>query len=139
MGQAVADGLDAKMGSVKAAAFRLVQAALAFFNTTGVLGDKHRAAGGPVVAGQSYIVGETRPETFVPTQNGVILPFAAPRVGPQSAGAAAAATVTNITNNYYQNTANVEGLVKARDPLEIARQLAKSARNGQFRPKLVPA
>jgi phage-related protein len=34
----------------------------------------HRAAGGPVMAGQSYIVGENRPELFVPTQNGMIIP-----------------------------------------------------------------
>jgi hypothetical protein len=35
---------------------------------------KHLASGGPVRAGQSYIVGERRPELFVPTQNGTILP-----------------------------------------------------------------
>ena len=33
-----------------------------------------RALGGPVMAGQSYIVGENRPELFVPSQNGMILP-----------------------------------------------------------------
>ena len=34
----------------------------------------HRASGGPVMAGQSYIVGENRPELFVPNQNGTIIP-----------------------------------------------------------------
>lgn len=33
-----------------------------------------RAGGGPVTAGQPYIVGEKRAEVFVPTQNGTILP-----------------------------------------------------------------
>lgn len=34
-----------------------------------------RAAGGPVSAGQSYIVGEHRPELFMPNVNGRILPY----------------------------------------------------------------
>jgi hypothetical protein len=34
-----------------------------------------RAAGGPVVAGTPYIVGEHRPELFVPRQSGDILPY----------------------------------------------------------------
>ena len=33
-----------------------------------------RAAGGPVSAGQTYIVGENGPETFTPTQSGYIIP-----------------------------------------------------------------
>lgn len=33
-----------------------------------------RAAGGPVIAGQPYIVGERRPELFVPDRNGMIVP-----------------------------------------------------------------
>ena len=33
-----------------------------------------RAVGGPVTAGQAYIVGEHRPEVFVPDTNGTILP-----------------------------------------------------------------
>lgn len=36
-------------------------------------GTQHRAAGGPVWAGQSYMVGEHGPEPFIPTQNGRIL------------------------------------------------------------------
>lgn len=38
------------------------------------LGMKAKAAGGPVMAGHPYLVGEHRPEVFVPAQNGVILP-----------------------------------------------------------------
>lgn len=33
-----------------------------------------RADGGPVTAGKAYIVGERRPEVFVPSQNGMIIP-----------------------------------------------------------------
>lgn len=34
----------------------------------------YRAAGGPVMAGRAYIVGEKRPEVFVPDSNGRIIP-----------------------------------------------------------------
>jgi hypothetical protein len=40
-----------------------------------------RAAGGPVAAGQPYIVGENRPELFVPESNGTIIPRV-PNAGP---------------------------------------------------------
>ena len=42
-----------------------------------------RANGGPVDAGKSYVVGEERPELFVPETSGTILPFV-PRMGQQS-------------------------------------------------------
>jgi len=38
------------------------------------IGGLFRATGGPVVKGQPYIVGENRPEMFVPDQNGKIVP-----------------------------------------------------------------
>ncbi len=38
------------------------------------IGGLFRATGGPVVKGQPYIVGERRPEVFVPDQNGKIVP-----------------------------------------------------------------
>ena len=47
-----------------------------------------RASGGPVMAGQSYIVGESRPELFTPTQSGYITPYV-----PGGGG------VTNVTIN----------------------------------------
>ncbi|MBS0631518.1 MAG: hypothetical protein JSS11_06365 [Verrucomicrobia bacterium] len=37
----------------------------------------HREQGGPVTAGQSYIVGEKRPEVFVPNTDGFIIPSVA--------------------------------------------------------------
>lgn len=36
----------------------------------------NRQSGGPVMAGKAYIVGEKRPELFVPNTSGAILPFA---------------------------------------------------------------
>ncbi|MGV3649839.1 MAG: tape measure protein [Devosia sp.] len=39
-----------------------------------LLGIPGRASGGPVRAGQPYVVGEKRPELFVPSQNGTIIP-----------------------------------------------------------------
>ncbi|MBT9373484.1 hypothetical protein KLP42_26650, partial [Rhizobium sp. CSW-27] len=38
------------------------------------IGGLFRATGGPVLKGQPYIVGENRPELFVPDQNGKIVP-----------------------------------------------------------------
>ena len=40
----------------------------------GILGGLFKANGGPVKAGQSYIVGERQPELFVPRTSGTILP-----------------------------------------------------------------
>jgi hypothetical protein len=34
-----------------------------------------RAAGGPVTAGQAYLVGEQGPEPFIPSSSGTILPY----------------------------------------------------------------
>ena len=47
-----------------------------------------RAGGGPVVAGQPYIVGEQRPELFVPATSGTILPYV-----PSGAGAGGSSVV----------------------------------------------
>jgi tape measure domain-containing protein len=44
------------------------------FNPLSFLGDIFRAGGGPVRKGQPYVVGEKRPELFVPDQNGSIVP-----------------------------------------------------------------
>lgn len=49
--------------------------------------DLFRANGGPVDAGQPYIVGERRPELFVPDQPGTILPYVPPAGASQSTGA----------------------------------------------------
>jgi nitrogen fixation protein FixH len=48
-----------------------------FLSTLGTTFGGGRAAGGPVKAGVSYLVGERGPERFVPTTSGAILPGAA--------------------------------------------------------------
>jgi hypothetical protein len=51
-----------------------------------------RANGGPVSAGQAYIVGERRPEAFVPNQNGMIIPQV-----PTSSGGGGSSTTIQYT------------------------------------------
>lgn len=58
-------------------------------------GNPFRAAGGPVSRGVPYVVGEDRPELFVPDMNGRIIP-SVPATMP-AAWAGAAAGDTNIT------------------------------------------
>jgi hypothetical protein len=43
-------------------------------SSSGILADMFKADGGPVRAGQAYIVGENRPELFVPSSSGTIVP-----------------------------------------------------------------
>jgi len=56
-----------------------------------------RAAGGPVTAGMPYIVGEHRPELFVPDVNGRIIP----NPGPTRTVSSGAAVVNNVTVNVH--------------------------------------
>ena len=66
------------------------------FNTQSFGGP--RAAGGPVVPGMSYLVGEKRPELFTPDRAGWISPSTAPLVS-QNGGAAAPSVNINVHNN----------------------------------------
>jgi hypothetical protein len=60
-------------GNLFAAAGALADLLGSSYVSSGI-GKRKRAAGGPVVAGEPYIVGEHRPEVFVPAVNGTILP-----------------------------------------------------------------
>jgi hypothetical protein len=53
-----------------------------------------RAAGGPVEAGKAYLVGEKRPELFVPNKSGVILPSVSN--GKRSSGGAGGDVTVNL-------------------------------------------
>lgn len=53
-----------------------------------------RATGGPVMAGQAYIVGEKRPEVFVPETNGQIVPSVSRYANSPGRGMAAGGTLT---------------------------------------------
>ena len=72
---------------------------------TGVGG---RAHGGPVRAGQPYIVGEKRPELFIPDQNGTIIP----RV-PESMG----------ENRTYEQPIIVQGDVRTQSVVEFEEEM----------------
>ena len=67
-----------------------------------------RAAGGPVRKGQPYIVGEKRPELFIPDQNGTIIP----RV-PESMG----------ENRTYEQPINVYGDVRTQSVVEFEEEM----------------
>jgi len=67
-----------------------------------------REHGGPVQAGQPYIVGERRPEVFVPGQNGTILPSVPGRGG--SGGSIGGPSITIGTLLNVQGDANAGDL-----------------------------
>lgn len=84
----------------------------------------HRADGGPVTAGMPYIVGERRPELFVPNVSGRIIPEI--RAAVVGGGGALGSTGTTVNL-----TMPVE---RAPDPFETARQLRRLADFGVLRP-----
>ena len=80
-------GLDLLGGAVKGGGFNPLSL------LTGLFGG-FRATGGSVQAGKAYVVGEKRPELFVPGQSGTIVP----RI-PAAAGAAQALTVRVVSDD----------------------------------------
>lgn len=56
-----------------------------------------RAAGGPVQAGKPYVVGERRPELFVPNASGRIIPHVPGPVSPRSGGSSSTSFSMPIT------------------------------------------
>jgi phage-related minor tail protein len=80
-------------------------------------GKDQLAAGGPALAGHPYWVGEQGvPELFVPNVSGTVIPMA------QLPGG----------GNTYQ--VNVQGLLRARDPFEVANQLRRLSEFGVLTP-----
>jgi phage-related minor tail protein len=76
-----------------------------------------RAAGGPVAAGETYLVGEQGPELFTPSGNGTILPNGAPARGAQ--------VVVNITTQDAQSFQKSKSQVAAM----LTRAIAQGNRN----------
>lgn len=72
-----------------------------------------RAAGGPVEAGKAYVVGEKRPELFVPNQSGVIVPRLPGAIAPTQAAA----------SSMMGPTINVSITGSERDAAAIAREV----------------
>jgi phage-related minor tail protein len=77
-----------------------------------------RAAGGPVTAGQTYLVGEKGPELFTPSGDGTIVPNTAP-------GGQGATVTVNIT------TADAQSFMKSKSQVAamLARAVARGNRN----------
>lgn len=92
MGNALAAGLRSAIGGVAAAANALAAAAARANN--------HRASGGPVSRGSSYIVGEKGQELFVPKTDGYIVPNHALPAFSGIAGAARADRVGFVIENW---------------------------------------
>ena len=63
----------------------------------GATGVRKRAGGGPVVANQTYIVGEEGPEVFIPNQGGMIIPNG-------GGGASSSSTISGGGNVYVSLT-----------------------------------
>jgi hypothetical protein len=92
MGQGVTSGLNSQAGEAAAAAaaiMRRIEAALHDVRVNvhvdqdpGHVPGGGRAAGGPVRKGVAYIVGERRPELFIPDANGTIMPNLPPMSQP---------------------------------------------------------
>lgn len=80
-----------------------------------------KALGGPVKKGQPYIVGENRPELFVPDQNGTIIP-SVPLV------AASAQGYAGQTHNHYITNRTEVGQVVAQDYNDFVRQMNERQR-----------
>jgi hypothetical protein len=79
-----------------------------------------RASGGPVTAGQPYIVGENQPELFIPSSSGMILPRV-PRIS-----MARAANDAGPTYNIQQTFApNFAGNAATREDLQQMGLMAK--------------
>lgn len=86
-----------------------------------------RAMGGPVSAGKAYLVGERRPELFVPNVDGVIEPSVNGRRGGGSASPA-----VNLTINAPGATAETVAMIR-RELLNAAPQIAAAAKSATLR------
>ena len=82
---------------------------------------KAAAAGGLFRPRQPMIVGELRPELLIPDVGG--------RIVPQVPSGGVGGNTYNV---------QVQGLIKARDPFEVATQLRRLASFGVLTPRTVP-
>lgn len=104
------------------------------------IGGLFRATGGPVVKGQPYIVGERRPEVFVPDQNGKIVPRVPtmPQLpsASQMRGAAGNTTVDARTTIQASGNADTDAkliaFAKERDA-QLPSQIIKHVKDAQRR------
>jgi hypothetical protein len=88
----------------------------------GFFGSSARANGGPVMAGQGYLVGERGPEFFQPSSSGTIVPNGATRQ--MSGGNRSVTTIINVQPSTTRRTADQIAQANARA------QRVASSRNG---------
>lgn len=94
----------------------------------------YRAAGGPVKAGKAYVVGEHRPEVFVPNQDGKIIPSIDKAMsGPMAARAAASSVGSDGTWVAVRGDELIDQITK----LIASRVSAKGGRAAQLGIKVV--
>ncbi len=93
----------------------------------GLLGGMFRESGGPVKKGQPYIVGEKRPEVFVPDQNGTILPRVPSAGAPTTPVSASAGKSSTVVQSTAQISINLDG---ANGDTEIRKIVASGVREG---------
>ena len=101
------------------------------FNTLFGGGLTPRASGGPVTAGKPYLVGERRPEIFVPNTSGTILPNAGSSFGRSS-------IVTGDTNITIQGSADMNTITLLRQELAVrdrnlSSQIVRTVRDASSR------
>ncbi len=130
-GQGVVTGLNNKSGAVGTAAYNLGKTIVrnmlgGLSNTARTKDDTYiprRAHGGPVTAGQPYIVGEHRAELFVPSVSGTIMPDLSALMSTPSGGGG-----TTVNLSTY-------GLpMRAQTPVEVVHQLKRASRLGTITP-----
>lgn len=95
-----------------------------------ILGGLFRAKGGPVKKGQPYVVGEKRPELFVPDQSGTIVPSVPKMAMPSRGGTATGGgyldvrTVSEVVNgNLVPVMTQVSGIVGGQQIKRANKQL----------------
>lgn len=96
-----------------------------------VQGVELRAAGGPVSAGQPYIVGEVGPELFVPPASGTIVPNDA--LGAGAAGGGAVTVVQHINIDSRSDQASIMQAMKAAKNAAVLEIKANLSRGGDMK------
>lgn len=121
----VASRVNSAIAAVKRSVMISIQAGLA----------GAKADGGPVSKGKAYLVGEKRPEVFVPDRDGVIIPSIEQARGGGWTGGGGAVTATAPAPTYVQVTVNVPPTANI---AEVGRYTAEALdayyRNGGRRP-----
>lgn len=81
------------------------------YPTSGQLGDRYRASGGPVEAKRAYVVGEEGPELFVPATSGTIIPNRSAAMGAAPLGGG---TDTPVNLAVYLDSEQIAARVERR-------------------------